>query len=207
MYEAFNGEYKFSDEIIYIMEYIFKETNHNIIGYALAHIYLKGDYDLENKYSIFRKIIENMEKDKINFKIFENNRDKFKNFSYLYKYKPFIYNSSPNKDIYLYYKNVNQDKFLSIKMNYFKFGMYIVTLPIFYGEDIEYYFVENMKNGNISTKRFFTTNNKNIIFELDDEYFKINNAYIYIYEGKYNQAHQAIEELILKDYNLKGKIL
>ena len=95
-------------------------------------------------------------------KIFENNKDKFKNFSYLYKNKPFIYNSSPDKDIYLYYKNINQDKFLSIKMKYFKFGMYIVTLPIFYGEDIEYYFVENMKNGNISTKRFFTTNSKNI---------------------------------------------
>ena len=207
MYEAFNGEYKFSDDTIYIMEYIFKETNHNIIGYALAHIYLKENYNLENKHSIFKKIIENMEKEQINFKIFENNKDKFKNFSYLYKNKPFIYNSSPDKDIYLYYKNINQDKFLSIKMKYFKFGMYIATLPIFYGEDIEYYFVENMKNGNISTKRFFTTNSKNIIFELDDEYFKINNAFIHIYEGKYNQAHQAIEDIILKDYNLKGKIL
>ena len=92
-------------------------------------------------------------------------------------------------------------------MKYFKFGIYIVTLPIFYGEDIEYYFVENMENGNISTKRFFTTNTINTIFDIDDEYFKINNAFIYTYEGKYNDAHKVIEKLIEKDYSLKGKIL
>ncbi len=207
MYVAFNGNYIFSDDILYIMEYIFKETNDSMIGYALGHIYLKGDYNLENKYSIFEKIIKNMEKEQIGFKIFENNKDKFKNFSYLYKNKPFIYNTSPNKDVYLYYKNINQDKFFSIKMKYFKFGMYITTLPIFYGEDIEYYFVENMENGNISTKRFFTTNNKKTIFDIDDEYFKINNAFIHTYEGKYSEAHKVIEQLILRDYNLKGKIL
>ncbi len=207
MYVAINGNYIFSDNILYIMEYIFKETNDNMIGYALGHIYLKGNYNLENKYNIFEKIIQNMEKEQIGFKIFENNKDKFKNFSYLYKNKPFIYNAAPDKDVYLYYKNVNQDKFLSVKMKYFKFGMYITMVPIFYGEDIEYYFVENMEKGNISTKKFFTTNNKNVIFDIDDEYFKINNAFIYTYEGKYNDAHKAIEELITKDYNLKGKIL
>ena len=148
-----------------------------------------------------------MEQDEISFKIFENNKDKFKNFSYLYKNKPFIYNTSPDREVYIHYKNVSQQKFLSVKMKYFKFGMYIVTLPIFYGEDIEYYFVENTEGGSIATQKFFTTNTKNIIFDIDDEYFKINNAFIYTYEGNYNMAHQAIEQLILKDYNLKGKIL
>ncbi|WP_250277463.1 DUF5717 family protein [[Clostridium] colinum] len=207
MYEAFNGDYIFSDDVLYIMEYIFKETNYNILGYALAHIYLKGNYNLENKNNILNQIIKNMEKEQIGFKIFENNKDKFKDFSYLYKNKPFIYNTVPNREVYLHYKNINQDKFLSIKMKYFKFGIYIVTLPIFYGEDIEYYFVENIENGSIATKSFFTTNNKNIIFDIDDIYFKINNAFINIYEGKYNQVHNSIEQLILKDYNLKGKIL
>lgn len=207
MYEAFNGNYIFSDDILYIMEYIFNETKNSIIGYALGHIYLKGDYNLKDKYNVFEKIIENMEIEQLGFKIFENNKDKFKKFSYLYKNKPFIYKASPNKDIYLYYKNINQDKFLYVKMKYFKFGIYIVTLPIFYGEDIEYYFVENMENGNISTKRFFTTNTINTIFDIDDEYFKINNAFIYTYEGKYNDAHKVIEKLIEKDYSLKGKIL
>lgn len=207
MYEAFTGDYIFSDDILYIMEYIFKETNDSMIGYTLAHVYLKGNYNLENKYEIFENIIKNMENEQLNFKIFEDNKDKFKNFSYLYKNKPFIYNTLPNKQVYLYYKNVNQDKFFSIKMQYFKYGMYIAVLPIFYGEDIEYYFSENMEGGNISTKRFIATNSKNKVFDIDDEYFKINNAFIYTYEGKYDEAHRVIEKLISKDYNLKGKIL
>ena len=207
MYQAFNGDYIFSDDILYIMEYIFKETNNSIIGYALGHIYLKGNYNLENKYKIFEKIIQNMEEEQLGFKIFENNKDKFKKFSYLYKNKPFVYNTYPNKDVYLCYKNINQEKFMSIKMKYFKFGIYIVTLPIFYGEDIEYYFAENTENGSICTKKFFATNIKSLIFDIDDKYFKINNAFVYTYEGRYDEAHKVIEELIAKDYNLKGKIL
>lgn len=207
VYEAINGKHIFSQQFVYVMEYIFEQTNYEMIGYMLAHIYLKNDYSIEEKSHIFEKIIQNMEKHKISFKIFENNKDKFKNFSYLYKNKPFIYNTSPDREVYIHYKNVNQQKFLCAKMKYFKFGMYIVTLPIFYGEDIEYYFVENTESGSVATKKFFTTNTKNIIFDIDDEYFKINNAFIYTYEGNYNMAHQAIEQLILKDYNLKGKIL
>lgn len=207
VYESINGKYVFSQQFVYVMEYIFEQTNYKMIGYMLAHIYLKNDYFIEEKTHILQKIIQNMEQDEISFKIFENNKDKFKNFSYLYKNKPFIYNTSPDREVYIHYKNVSQQKFLSVKMKYFKFGMYIVTLPIFYGEDIEYYFVENTEGGSIATQKFFTTNTKNIIFDIDDEYFKINNAFIYTYEGNYNMAHQAIEQLILKDYNLKGKIL
>ena len=92
-------------------------------------------------------------------------------------------------------------------MDYFKYGMYITILPIFYGEDIEYYFVENMESGNITTKRFFTTNNKKTIYDVNDEYFKINNAFIYTYEGKYDEAEKVIKDIISKDYNLKGKLL
>lgn len=207
MYEALNGDYIFSDEMLCIMEDIFNKTSDNLIGYALGHIYLKGNYELENKSEIIEKIIKNMEQDKISFKIFENNKDKFKNFSYLYKNKPFIYNASPNKEVYLCYKNVNEDKFIEVKMDYFKYGMYITILPIFYGEDIEYYFVENMESGNITTKRFFTTNNKKTIYDVNDEYFKINNAFIYTYEGKYDEAEKVIKDIISKDYNLKGKLL
>ncbi len=207
MYVSFNGDYIFSDDILYIMEYIFKETNDKIIGYALGHIYLKGYYKLDTKQDILKNIINNMKQDNINFKIFENNKDKFIDFAYLYKNKPFIYKAPPDREVYLHYKNINQDKFYVLKMNYFKFGMHISTVPVFYGEDIEYYFVENMENGSISTKKFFTTNNKNVVFDIQDEYFDINNAYLYICEGKYDTAHKVIQKLILKDYNLKGKLL
>ena len=207
MHVAFNETYTFCEETLHIIEYIFKETNDKLIGYTLANMYLKGDYSLENKENIFEKIIKNMEEDNINFKIFENNKDKFTKFSYLYKNKPFIYNSSPNKEVFLFYKDAKQDKFYSIKMKYFKFGMYIVTLPIFYGENIEYYFMENMEKGNITTKSFFITNDEKQIFNVEDEYFNINNAYVNFYDGKYDKVHQLIEKVILKDYNLKGKLL
>lgn len=207
MYESFYSDYKFKNDFISIMEHLFKETNSKIIGYSLAHIYLKGNYIISEKENIFQTIIKNMEKDNINFKIFENNKEKFKNSSYLYKNKPFIYNSALDKEVYLFYREVNEENFNSIKMRYFKFGIYIATLPIFYRENIEYYFMENTITGSISTRKEFITNNENRVFNIDDEYFKINNAIIHSYDGRYDLAHNLIKEVILKDYNLKGKIL
>lgn len=208
IYEAINENYKFSDEFVYILEYIFNEINHHLIGYALAHIYINQDYNLDAKYSIIERVVSNMEEDSINFKIFENNKDKFIKLTYLYKNKPFIYNASFDSEVFLFYKNMNETEFNRIKMKYFKFGIHIATLPVFYTEDIEYYFVENVNQGeNIVSRKYFTTNSKNMIFDNEDEYFKINNAYIYTYDGKYNQAHKAIENLISKEYNLKGKLL
>ena len=93
-------------------------------------------------------------------------------------------------------------------MKYFKFGIYICTLPIFFGEEIEYYFSENIDTGNVNSKKYFTSNNYSEVFqENEDDYFKINNGIIQVYEGKYHSINNLIENIVLQDYNLKGEIL
>ena len=68
--------------------------------------------------------------------------------------------------------------------------------------------MRQMETGSLSTPKYITTNNYNeILEENEDEYFKINNGIIYSYEGKYHLIHDLIENTILQDYNLKGKIL
>lgn len=208
IYEAIFSEYKFLNETIEAMEQLFIEYKYEDVGYGLAHIYLKQDFDIEEKSIIFDEIIFNLEKLNINFNIFEENKDKLKKYAYILKNTPFIYNSLPNKDIYLFYKELNEESYKSVKMKYFKFGIYICTLPIFFGEEIEYYFTENMDTGSVSTKKYTKINNYNQIFEdIEDEYFKINNGIIYSYEGKYHLTHELIENTILRNYNLKGNIL
>lgn len=208
IYESIFSEYEFLDETIKIMEHIFLEYNYEELGYALAHIYLKQNFIIEEKETILEKVVFNIEKLKINFNIFEENKDKLKKYSYIFKYKPFIYNALPNKDIYFFYKEINEENYKSLKMKYFKFGIYICTLPIFFGEEIEYYFSENIDTGNVNSKKYFTSNNYSEVFqENEDDYFKINNGIIQVYEGKYHSINNLIENIVLQDYNLKGEIL
>lgn len=207
IYESIFNNYVFLNETLQIMEHIFMEYEYEELGYGLAHIYLNQKFDLNEKEHIFDKVIFNMEKNKINFKIFEENKDKFEKYPYIFKSTPFIYTDLPEKNIYIFYKEINEDSFKSLKMQYFKFGMYICVLPIFFGEEIEYYFAEGTKKENILTKKESIINNYNKIFDFEDEYFKINNIIISLYEGKFQNIENLMEKFILKKQNLKGKIL
>lgn len=207
MFETFYNNYIFKEQTVNLMEDIFTICKDKILGYTLIHIYLYQNFDLHQKNDIIDKIMKNMEADCISFKIFENYKDKLKNNSYFYKNRPFTYNSIPNKNIYLFYKANDEENFNSIKMKYFKYGIYTISLPIFFGEEIEYYFSENMETGSIITPKYNIKNFDNVIFEEDEMFFKINNSAVYYYECKYDLAHTIIKEIIFKEHNLKGKIL
>lgn len=206
VYESFKGEYIFNPNIIYIMEYIFLNTNDFIIGYSLVHMYISGKYNLIKKQDIIDKVVNNLQKDNINFEIFYKNKDKFKDISYFYKNTPFIHKSQKGKNVELFYKNAKDSKFLSVEMKYFKYGMYIATLPIFYDENIDYYFLEHSQNGSVSTIKNCIVNNDKEMFDIDDEYFKLNNMLIQTFEDSFTMAQKLFESKI-KDYDLRGKIL
>lgn len=192
IYESIFNKYIFSETTIKIMEHIFMDYEYEDLGYCLAHIYFNQNINLNDKEKIFDKIIFNLEKANINFPIFEQNKDKLKKYPYIFKNTPFIFKDIPNKNIFLFYKEINETTYKSLEMKYFKFGIYICTIPTFFGEEIEFYFAQDNKTDKILTEKNIFINNYDKIIDFEDEYFKLNNGIIYMYQSKFENIEDFI---------------
>ncbi len=199
---------KLSTETLKILEREFKKSKNAVIAAAVSNIYINQAVTTDNFYDIIEEIKEIFEKNEISFPNFSKTKDKAFHNSYIDKYKAFCYRAPAGREIYICYKRNENGRLIKRRMKYFKFGLYILCLSVFSGEKIEYYFSEQREKGSIQTApEVFVNSDENFYPEYDDEFFKINSAFVNQGMAKYDRVEAFISERILNETDIKGRLL
>lgn len=193
---------------ILTLEEEFLKYENYVVAAALSNIYINQCVTTDNFYDIIEKIKYIFEKNGISFPNFSQIKDKAFHNAYIDKYRAFYYKSSVGKNVYMHYRRSGSDKFIKRKMKYFKFGLYILCINVFFGEKIEYYFSEQMKNGNIQTSKAVFFNKDEVLdFDYKDDFFEINSAFISQTKGEYDFVENFILSRLSDDKDIKGRLL
>lgn len=188
-------------DLLHCLESEYAKNNDETIGYALSSVYIENNMEINTiRYPIIQKSIEDMIKKNILLPIFKKYKDKDHHFSYLEKNKPFVYFTLPDKEVYLHYKVDGESDFHTVKMNYMKYGIYLLPISLFYNEVIEYYIEESGIHSEIF--KMINKDNFNIEENNMDEYYELNNAIIYSNTLNYLE----VEKIIINKQNKKNNI-
>jgi len=196
-------------ETIFILEKLFIENNNEMISYALSHTYLTYNIHTENSDRVIRAAFIFMKKRNLIFTVFKSIENDFINDPYIEKNYPFIYYAPSDKSVLFYFREKGDFDFYSKPMAYLDFGIYYINIPIFFGEEIEYYICENKEKGSIETpKKTVINESVNIHNESDeDPFFEINNSIIYENIYRYEEAEKLISRHIRKNNELRVNLL
>lgn len=193
---------------IEILEDIFIKTKDSFIAIALSNVYITYDIRTLNTKLISDTAKQYMEKENILFPHFKKCKDKLFTSAYIEKNQTFIYMASSNKTILFYYRLKGDDNFICEKMRRLKYGVNMIVMPVFYGEEVEYYFSEQMNSGSIETKTELLYNGNMFLHDNnEDSYFDINNAVIYSKMFKYENVETIINSKLKKADIVRGKLL
>ena len=101
----------------------------------------------------------------------------------------------------LQYRVGDEQNYRAVPMRYLRFGLYLASVPLFYGEKVAYCFSEEMPTGSISTQEQTIENDALFLNEgdgegHDDMFFAVNNAIIYQHMFKHEQAEKIVNELV-----------
>jgi len=197
------------NETINILENLFLLNNDEMISYALSHTYLIHNVRTKNSKKVILKALDFMKKRNLLFPVFKNSESDLFDDLYVEKNYPFIYYAPSDISVIFYFREKGEFDFYSKSMLYLDFGIYYVNIPIFYGEEIEYYICENKEKGSIETPKKIVINKKNDIHyeEAEDGYFELNNSIIYEDMGKYDEAEIIINKKIRKNKKLRCTLL
>ena len=207
-YEVLAGGKRPEYETISDMEKSFEKANEHILAYALSKIYLKFNIATFKSEEILAAALIFMELDGIILPEFKETKDKKLIPAYIEKNQPFIYQTSADKRVVLYYKIDKAKEYEKKVMKHFAFGIFIAVMPVFYNEDVLYFISEEMDKGSISTAETKLTQKKlNLKPDASDLYFRINNALIYDQMFKYDEAEKIITQLITNGPKIRGKII
>jgi len=194
--------------IITALEKRYEQQNDYLIAYSLSCIYLKNSLTTTRSKKILEDAMSHMESNNILLPIFKEIEHREFLTLYVEKNQCFTYKSTPGKEIYLHYKGEYDENFTKILMNYFKFGIYIIALPVFHNEKLTFYFSENTEDTSFETQEDSIQNIKaNLKSDAIDKFFTINNALIYNDMFRYNEVENIIKKLVKPVSEMKGKIL
>ena len=186
---------------------ILEKTDANILlTWALAGIFIKYNITTFKSEEIIRAAIAASESEGIFFPIFKEN--KLTPIPFIEKFQPFLYQSLPKKDCRLYYHMNGESVFKSMPMQYVRYGLYVAAVPMFYNEELTYYFSEERPTGSITTKQQTITNKKPFVHEnADDNFFTINNAIIYEQMFKHEQVEKLISRLVKDTLPVRARLI
>ncbi|MCL1843866.1 MAG: DUF5717 family protein [Defluviitaleaceae bacterium] len=177
-----------------------------LLSWALAGIYLKHNITTFKSEEIIKNAMSASESEGILFPVFKENAPA--NSPFIEKYQPFLYQSLPNKDCWLYYRMEDSSAVQSIPMQYIRYGLYVAAIPLFYNESLTYYFSEEMPSGSITTKETSIKNTKPFIHEdPTDPYFAINNAIICEQMFKHDKVETLISGLVKDVAPVRARLL
>ncbi|MCL2364991.1 MAG: DUF5717 family protein [Defluviitaleaceae bacterium] len=183
--------------------YLTASSADDILGLALAQTYLRHHLTTLQSDRIIADALAAQQKNGLLLPVFKSHKPA--QLPYIEKHQPFLYKSMPDKEIVLYYRISPDAPFTPQPMQYLRFGMYLACVPLFYGEEITYYYSEEMPNGSIATREQTQKNNTPYLHkEADtstdiahvDPFFTINNAIILEQMYKYEQVEQIIGTLV-----------
>ena len=208
-YEMIVNSVKPDLNTVKVLEDLFFLNDEEMISYALSHTYIIHNMKTENTREIINAALEFMRKRNLIFPIFKNSECDFENNSYIEKNYPFIYYAPSDKSILFYFREKGEFDFYSKSMKYLDFGIYYINIPIFFGEEIEYYICENKEKGSVETQKQIVSN-KNLSFRSnieEDLFFEINNSIMCENMGRYEDAEDIINKKIRKNKKLRCNLL
>jgi len=174
------------------------DSDNTLLTWGLASTFLKHNITTFKSEEIINLAISSMEREGILLPIFKENKPY--QVPFIEKHQSFLYKAAPGKDCWLYYRLKDDKTFTAVPMRYIKYGLYVASVPLFYNEEIVYYFSEEMVSGSITTKEAELKNTVTFIHEnSDDPFFTINNAIIYEKLFKHDRVEEIISHLV-KDY-------
>jgi len=194
-------------ETIHLLEKIHQATPQDTyLHLALCHIYLHHKITTLRSEKLLEQGIYAQEAMGILLPIFKENKPHPHPF--LEKYKPFLYQGQPGKDIRLNYRIGPESDFTSIPMQYLRYGLYTAKLPLFYNETITYYYSEEMPTGSIATQE---TTYKNTSPYLNDNhpdtYFALNTAVVYEQMFRHELVEDIADTLVKELVTVRGRLL
>jgi hypothetical protein len=209
-YEIIINDIQPEPSVVLAMEEIFVQGQEAMVAYALAHVYIKerGAVTQRSKEILAKAIEEAMDNDFI-FPIFKEIKDKNVILPYIEKNRPFVYRGHSNSEVTLHYKIKDEgDGFLTRAMRYLAFGLFVCHVPHFFGEEIEFYFVESRGSGSIKTaNERIVGNAPHLLEKSGDLFYTINNALIYEQMFKYERVEEIVTARLAEKVGIRAKMM
>lgn len=195
-YEMIANQAKPEYDVLNVLEkwYMEREPENILLAWGLATIYLIQNITTFNSENILKISLDALENEGILFPVFKEHRPT--PIPFIEKHQPFIYRGAPGKDCWLYYRIDDAKDLKSVQMQYVRYGMYVACVPVFYNEEITYYFSEEMPSGSITTREETIKNKVTFLHESNDQFFTINNAIINEQLFKYDQVEKIANSLV-----------
>jgi hypothetical protein len=190
-YEIIKNGKHVSDALAEQLELLYYENGEDkLLCYALALTYIRAGR--QDKAQLLGLAAAELEEDGIVLPQFKEYQDKSFVSSYIEKHSPFVYSQQPNKNIYICYKPEGAANYEKKPLKYFRFGMYLVNLTLFYGDKITYYFEE--ESGRRTAEQSFENKHLRIVEQFNDSFYAVNNLIIYENMMKFDMAEKLIEQ-------------
>ncbi|MDR1664180.1 MAG: DUF5717 family protein [Clostridiales bacterium] len=207
-YEMILNDVRPDYDTLVLLERIYLNDKSPLLSWALCHVYLRNGINTFNSEDIWEDAVASQEEAQVLFPVFREYRDKYNKHPYIEKNQPFLYQSLPEKNVWLHYKIDDAPAFQAKPMRYLRFGLYLTSLSVFYGEKVTYYFSEEMASGSITTREDHLSNTAEYLYEKEgDPFFTINNALIYEKMFKHEQVERIINGLVKDVRMVRGAIV
>ena len=185
---------------------ILEELRDDMLTLGLASCYLQYNITTHKSEEILADALDILEKSGILFPVFKEK--KFARIPFIEKFQPFVYRGQPGKDYRLNYRIDDAATFTQIPLQYVKYGLYILCLPLFYNEEITYFFSEEMPTGSIATKTETLKNTAPFLHDHPtDRFFAINNALTYEQMFKHDQVEKAVGNLVRDVQAVRSRLM
>jgi len=199
-------------DAVHAMERQFFACNDELISYALAHVYIKNSVVTGQSAEILQKAIKAATEENIILPIFKDIKDKNLISPYIEKNMPFVYRGKAgrNSTVSFYYRTIGEEGYAEVSMKYLRFGLFLCHIPIFYGEEMEYYFNEEIENisGSITTSPLKIANNRpHLLEKASDLYYIINSALVYEQMFKYDMVEEIVTRKLTDKEPPRAKLI
>ena len=193
-------------ETLLYLEKIYLGQNEPLLAYALSHAYLIHGFVTARREEIIGDACAFMEKEDILFPVFKEHKDKSRARAYIEKNMPFSYRAAPGRNIFLCCRVKGDETWRKLRMKYFRFGIYLARVPVFYNETICYYFSDEMASGSVETPVSETKAASMITDDSSDPFCAINSAVVFEQMFQYTRAEEQLTRC-LKKLRVYAKIM
>jgi hypothetical protein len=195
-------------EAIHAMERLFNAHDDDYLAYGLAHVYLKNSITTGSAPEILHRATRAAMEADIIWPVFKEIKDKNLISPYIEKNMPFVYRGKAGHAVSLHYRAAGETDFAEVPMKYLRFGLFTCHIPLFYGEELEYYFKEAIATGSTTTLPEKIANNRpHLLEKAADLYYIINSALVYEQMFKYDKVEEIVTGRLAEKEPPRAKLL
>jgi len=197
-------------DAIHAMERLFSITDDEYLAYALAHVYLKNSITTSSAPDILRRAIDAAQVADIIWPVFKEIKDKNMISAYIEKNMPFVHRGRAGNAVSLHYKATGDAEYSRVSMKYLRFGIFACHIPLFYGEELEYYFEEAITGLSSTTTTMpakIANNRPHLLEKTADLYYIINSALVYEQMFKYDKVEEIVTGRLAEKEQPRAKLI